>query len=259
MDYKVHLKQYEGPLDLLLHLVERAEVDISDIFVSEITNQFLEYMDQLDELDMDTASEFIAMAATLVYIKSKSLLPKPVCDEQTDVEDSEQALIKRLQEYKLFKEAGRLLADMRDEAYGAFAKPREEFAIPAPEITWKCSTIDALSEALENLMNKRAYNERIRPLHKIKPDEFSVRLQAKRIRALLCEKDSADFEELFEARASKLEIVVTFMALLEMTNHGEVRFEQEKPYGSIRVYAARLADDDYFDEYDRENEDGYGI
>ena len=64
---------------------------------------------------------------------------------------------------------------------------------------------------------------------------------------------------MFEARASKLEIVVTFMALLEMTNHGEVRFEQEKPYGSIRVYAARLADDDYFDEYDRENEDGYGM
>jgi segregation and condensation protein A len=77
MAYEVHLKQFEGPLDLLLHLIEQAEVDIKDIFISEITSQYLAYMRGLDELDMDTASEFIAMAANIVYIKSRSLLPKP--------------------------------------------------------------------------------------------------------------------------------------------------------------------------------------
>ena len=82
MAYQVHLKQFDGPLDLLLHLIEQAEVDIKDIFISEITTQYLAYMAQVDELDMDTASEFLTMAATLVYIKSRSLLPRPPKEEE---------------------------------------------------------------------------------------------------------------------------------------------------------------------------------
>ena len=96
MSYEVKLSRFEGPLDLLLHLIEQAEVDIKDIFISEITSQYLEYMSQIDELDMDTASEFLTMAATLVYIKSRSLLPRPPKENTEEEEDPAEALIRQL-------------------------------------------------------------------------------------------------------------------------------------------------------------------
>ena len=101
MAYVVSLKQFEGPLDLLLHLITRAKVDIKDIFVSEITEQYLASLDGLDELDMDVASEFLTMAATLLEIKSRALLPRPPKEEEDGEESPEQALIRRLEEYKL--------------------------------------------------------------------------------------------------------------------------------------------------------------
>ena len=110
MAYEVHLKEFDGPLDLLLHLIEQAKVDIKDIFISEITNQYLSLMEELDELDMDTASEFLTMAATLVYIKSRSLLPKPP-KEAEEEEDPEEALVRQL------KEAGRRKAERAERGH----------------------------------------------------------------------------------------------------------------------------------------------
>lgn len=114
MAYEVHLKEFDGPLDLLLHLIEQAKVDIKDIFISEITNQYLSLMEELDELDMDTASEFLTMAATLVYIKSRSLLPKPP-KEAEEEEDPEEALVRQLKEYKLL--SGRRKAERAECGY----------------------------------------------------------------------------------------------------------------------------------------------
>ena len=105
----ISLRQFEGPLDLLLHLITKAKIDIKDIFVSEITEQYLDSMRGLDELDMDTASEFLTMAATLLEIKSRALLPRPPAEPEDGEETPEQALIRRLEEYKLYKEsAGRM-------------------------------------------------------------------------------------------------------------------------------------------------------
>ena len=115
MAYEVHLNRFEGPLDLLLHLIEQAKVDIKDIFISEITAQYLALMDEVEELDMDTASEFLTMAATLVYIKSRSLLPRPPREEAQDEEDPEEALVRQLREYKAFKEAGAKLEILQQE------------------------------------------------------------------------------------------------------------------------------------------------
>ena len=115
MPYTVQLKQFEGPLDLLLHLIEEAELDVKDIFVSEITAQYLSYMDQLEELDMDTASEFLSMAATLLYIKSRQLLPRPPKEDEAE-EDPETLLIRQLREYKAFKEASEQLRALFDAA-----------------------------------------------------------------------------------------------------------------------------------------------
>ena len=114
--YYVSLKQFEGPLDLLLHLITRAKVDIKDIFVSEITEQYLASMGSVDELDMDTASEFLTMAATLVYIKSRSLLPKPP-KENTEEEDPADALIRQLREYRAAKETGNYRLLWRKQRY----------------------------------------------------------------------------------------------------------------------------------------------
>ena len=129
MAYEVHLKEFDGPLDLLLHLIEQAKVDIKDIFISEITNQYLSLMEELDELDMDTASEFLTMAATLVYIKSRSLLPKPP-KEAEEEEDPEEALVRQLKEYKLFKQAGEKLNELSAGMRGLFSRLREQCARP---------------------------------------------------------------------------------------------------------------------------------
>ena len=135
MAYRVHIRQFDGPLDLLLHLIGRAEIDIADIFVSEITQQYLSYMDQLDEVDMDTASDFLAMAATLLYIKSRHLLPRPPREEAEDAqEDPEQALIRQLREYKAFKEAGGELQALLQSARDSFTRLPEDVPLPPPRV-----------------------------------------------------------------------------------------------------------------------------
>ena len=139
MAYQVHLKQFDGPLDLLLHLIEQAEVDIKDIFISEITTQYLAYMAQVDELDMDTASEFLTMAATLVYIKSRSLLPRPPKEEE-EGEDPAETLIRQLREYKAIKLAGQRLQELEQAARGMYTKLPEEFLLPPQEVVWEGGT-----------------------------------------------------------------------------------------------------------------------
>ena len=120
--YVVSLKQFDGPLDLLLSLVQHAKIDIQDIFVSQITEQYLESMAGVDELDMDSASEFLAMAATLMEIKSRALLPAPPEPEEEGEESPEQALIRQLTEYKAFKELSQDMRKLEDEARDLISK-----------------------------------------------------------------------------------------------------------------------------------------
>ena len=128
--YYVSLKQFEGPLDLLLHLITRAKVDIKDIFVSEITEQYLASMGSVDELDMDTASEFLTMAATLLEIKSCALLPRPPETAEDGEETPEQTLIRRLEEYKLYKESAGRMKEFEQAAMQVFSKLPEEYPLP---------------------------------------------------------------------------------------------------------------------------------
>ena len=153
MAYEVHLKEFDGPLDLLLHLIEQAKVDIKDIFISEITNQYLSLMEELDELDMDTASEFLTMAATLVYIKSRSLLPKPP-KEAEEEEDPEEALVRQLKEYKLFKQAGEKLNELSAGMRGVFSRLPEEFALPPQEYELEQATAEELFAAFMDVLNR---------------------------------------------------------------------------------------------------------
>ena len=249
MAYEVHLQQFDGPLDLLLHLIEQAQVDIKDIFISEITAQYLAYMDEVEELDMDTASEFITMAATLVYIKSRSLLPRPPRDDAEE-EDPEAMLIRQLREYKTFKEAGEQLDMLFEKARGIFTKLPEEFVLPPQEITLGEASADELSAAfLELLMKERLTAEDVVKVHEISADRFTVREQLKRIRTVLKDSGRILFDELFAEKPAKMEMIVTFMALLDMITRREIILRQKTPYAPITIIANELIDEDDDIEY----------
>ncbi len=151
MAYCVQLKQFEGPLDLLLHLIEESKVDIKDIFVSEITAQYLSYMNQVDELDMDTASEFLTMAATLLYIKSRQLLPRPPREDEEE-EDPEVLLIRQLRDYKAFKEASEKLRELFDAARDSCTRLPEDVLLPPKEVELDGATMDTLFSAFLEML-----------------------------------------------------------------------------------------------------------
>lgn len=251
MAYEVHLSKFDGPLDLLLHLIEKAEVDIKDIFISEITAQYLSFMDQLEELDMDTASEFLTMAATLVYIKSRTLLPRPPREEGPE-EDPEVVLMRQLREYKAFKEASVKLEELLQENIGQYTKLPEEFLLPPPTVEWTGGTLEDLYNAFCEVLFREKPESAPNPLHEVQADVFTIRSKSGTIRDLLRIKPQVDFLELFDTGAHKIEIVVTFMALLEMIAHGEIAVQQDTTFGKIAISAKSLLSDDenidYMDE-----------
>ncbi len=254
MAYRVHLKQFDGPLDLLLHLIEASELDIKDIFVSEITAQYLSCMDQLDELDLDAASEFLAMAATLLYIKSRQLLPRPPREEEAE-EDPETLLIRQLQAYKACKEAAEQLRGLFDAAKLGFTRLPEDIPLPPKEVALDGACMDGLFAAFLALLERKQNEpEHVESQH-VRPDRFTVRSQTGRIRAILQEKRAVSFEELFAPDATKMEIIVTFMALLEMISRGEILLRQRSPFAPIRISADKLLLDDESYEYMDETED----
>lgn len=251
MEYRVHLSQFSGPLDLLLHLVEKAEVDIKDIFVSEITSEFLEYLKEIDELDMEQASSFLTVAATLVYMKSRSLFP-PAPKEEEEEEDPGELLIRQLREYKTFKEASETMRELAHEAARMHSKLPEEFPVPPAEIILKDTTTQKLFEAMLSALNRGEEPEKRETLHEVTADAFTIRSCSRRVRDVLRSNNGKTcFEELTEG-ASKMEIIVTFMSLLEMISCGEIRLSQERYCGRIDIYALKLIRDDekisYMDE-----------
>lgn len=253
MTYEVRIQQFSGPLDLLLHLIERAEIDIKDIFVSEITAQYLSYMDSLDDLDMDTASEFLQMAATLLYIKSRQLLPRPFTDDEEE-EDPEKALIRQLREYKEIKKASENLEELMLRAHDMRTRLPADVQIAEKEVELHGVTLDGLYEAFLRVLGSADERNTPQRTHEVRPDTFTVRAQLQKIRAALLEHDRISFDELFSTHAQKLEMIVTFMALLEMIAHGEIMLRQKSPFSPIRISAKALLEDDtevdYMDEYE---------
>lgn len=251
MAYSVHIRQFDGPLDLLLHLIGRAELDIKDIFVSEITQQYLAYMEQPDELDMDMASEFLTMAATLLYIKSRHLLPRPPREEgEEEQEDPEQALIRQLHAYKAFKEASSGLQELLDSARDSFTRLPEDIPLPPPRVELEGASQDGLYRALLALLKRREEAPRLHELHDVRPDRYTVRGCLQKIRDRLRDAEApVPFETLFDAGADKLEVIVTFMALLDMLARGEVHVRQRTPFAPITVRAGALLDGEDDDDY----------
>lgn len=229
--YRVKLSAFEGPLDLLLHLIKVAKIRIEDIFVSEITEQYLSYMDQIDELNLDDASEFIEMAAWLIEIKSRSLLPKPQ-EEIPPEEDPQKELIRRLEEYKLYKEASTKMKDL--EAVGMhFRAP--DAGLSEPRFVLKDMNMEGLMIALQKMFLKLEKRNITKRERHITLDRFTVAEKMAHIKDFMLLHETAKFDELFDADYTKSEIITTFQALLELLKLQFVRAQQKEVFGEILI------------------------
>ena len=239
MAYVVSLRAFEGPLDLLLHLISQAKIDIKDIFVSEITDQYLLSMQGIDALDMDRASEFLVMAALLLEIKSRSLLPKPPPPEDPDGETPEQQLIRRLEEYKLYKESAGKMKEFENAARKAFSKLPEEYPLPPPQIELTGLSLEGLVRAMERIIARRTRQpDEGRVIRSVLRDRYTVEECSYNIQSRLRHGPTL-FSDLLSDQVSRDEIITYFMAMLELIRMGRLRVRQEDAYGDILILPAK--------------------
>ncbi len=236
VDYTTILDNFEGPLDLLLHLIKEERIEIKDVFVSQVTEQFLSYMKGLPFLDVDKASEYLNIAATIIDIKARSLVPPPddgIIDDSWDDNDPEQELIRALEEYQMIKEEADKLKERETVGY-IFKAPDKEFA--AVQVQYADMTLDGLMQAFTKMMLRLESQRRSAPPpREIPKDTFTVRDKINHIRQKMMEKDSTVFEELFDENSSMPEIVTTFQAMLELLKHQFIIVEQEDLFSSIVI------------------------
>ena len=232
MAYHVQLKEFEGPLDLLLHLISRAKINIRDVFVSEITEQYLASMEDISSLDMDTASEFLAMAAALLEIKSRALLPRPPKIEEGE-ESPEEALIRRLAEYAALKEGVDQMHAFEQAASRLFSKLPEEIPLPPPVFELKNLTMEGLIAAMRRVLDRFAEEPPPEPeVRELPRDRLSVQACMFSVAALV-RKGPCRFDDLFTGRPTRDEVVTLFMAVLELLKLGRLHIEQTGTFGEI--------------------------
>jgi segregation and condensation protein A len=235
-DYKVKLEVFEGPLDLLLYLIKRDEIDIYDISIERITRQYLEYLQVFKELKIDIAGEFVVMAANLIYLKSRSLLP---LDQQPPEEDAEEDdprwdLIRQLIEYKKFKEAAAQLHDRALEQERIFTRDGGSAAISGAPLPLHEVGIFQLIHAFQEVIKRVEAQE---DLQEIFGERFSVSDKIEKILERVSDGAPVRFSELFGQIVSRVEIVVTFLALLELIRLNQVRAMQRKMFDEIEIAA----------------------
>ena len=238
VDYKVKLEIFEGPLDLLLYLIKRDEIDIYDISIERITRQYLEYLQAFKELNIDVAGEFVVMAANLIYLKSRSLLP---IDQQPPEEDAEEDdprwdLIRQLIEYKKFKEAAAQLHVRELEQERIFARDGgSSAAIADAPLRLREVGIFELIHAFQNVIKRVDAREDLREIF---GERFSVSEKIDMILQRVGQGAAVRFSDLFGEIVSRVEIVVTFLALLELIRLKQVRAIQPKLFDEIEIAPA---------------------
>jgi segregation and condensation protein A len=236
-DYTVQFEVFEGPLDLLLYLVKKEEVDIYEVNLTKIATQFIEYVEMMRELDLEVAGEFLVMAATLMYIKSRELLPADQ-QAQTDEEEEEDPrweLIRQLVEYRKFKDAAAQLQTLELEQERTYRRqpvpPDLEASRPAAK--QDASLFDLLS-AVSQVMKRFAERESPRD---IVEDRWTVSEKIEQLRTLVSSRSGLRFSDLFASTTSRSEVVVTFLALLELMRLKLVRAVQDQPFGQIEIHS----------------------
>ena len=254
VDYTTVLDNFEGPLDLLLYLIEKARIEIKDIFVSKVTEQFLDYMKALPYIDLDKASEYLLIASTIINIKAKRLLP--VDDEEwfdeEDYGDEGAMLIQALKdEYELLQHGAEKLKEQETVGY-YFKEPDKDFS--EVQIKYKDFSLDGMVKALNDMLLKREAMERKKPVsRRIPKDKYTVKDKIKYIQEQIKAKDELDFEDLFVDDATTPEIVTTFQALLELLKHQFVIVEQPDLFSKITIKKNPNKGDEEIGEIDEYN------
>ena len=231
----VHLDNFEGPLDLLIHLIRRNEVNVYDIPIALITEQYLGYIALMQELNLDVAGEFLVMAATLIHIKSRMLLPRPdpTQDDQAD-EDPREALVRRLLEHQKYKAAAELLHERETLRGAQFTRPDAVVADAAGDEYEPELEVDLYS--LLTAFQAVVQRAKQRPKVLLPPEQVPVEVRIEQLLARLSEHEACGFEELFADVDDRAGLIVTFLALLEMIRLKLVRVFQSGSFGPIRVY-----------------------
>ncbi len=239
--YPVRVANFEGPLDLLLHLIKQNEVNIYDIPIALITKQYLDYIDLMQEMNLDVAGEFLVMAATLIHIKSRMLLPRPDPSQEDPDEDPREALVRRLLEHQKFKAAAELLHERETLRSAQWTRPDGPIAeiageAPEPEIE-----VDLFS--LFTAFRAVVERSRQRPKVYLPGEQIPIEDRIEQLLAKLSETEACGFEDLFADVQTRAGLIVTFLALLEMIRLKLVRVFQSGAMTPIRVYKrARPAD-----------------
>jgi segregation and condensation protein A len=234
MSYKIKLELFEGPLDLLLYLVKKDHLNIYDIPIAKVTEQYLQYIELMKLLDLNIAGEFLVMAATLIQIKSKMLLPAEENQQAQEEEDPRQELIKRLLEYEKFKEIAQNLREREVNQQEIFKRPKlenkEEIQPPDGEVYFEASLFDlitAFSQALEDVPSEVFYE--------VVKDEFTVEEKVHTLLHLMLVENSVELSRLFKEAKNKVEIVVIFLAVLELIRMREIVARQKGLFGEIEI------------------------
>ena len=236
MDYSIKINEFEGPLDLLLHLIKQSNIDIYDIEISEITKQYLDYINKMEELNINIASSYIVMAAELMEIKSKSLLPKKEEEEVPDDEEiiSKENLINKLIEYKKYKEMAPSFKEMEINRQNIYVKSPEKLNNYLDEkiTNDKDASVDDLIDAFKKFLERKNLEKPITT--KITNKEYSVKERKHNIKNILKEKKKVLFTELFEENNTSF-IIVTFLSILEMTKEKEIIIKQDTNFSDISI------------------------
>lgn len=250
MEY--HLENFSGPLDLLLTLIGKAKIDIKDIFVSEVTEQYIQSIASLENIDMDEASEFIEMASRLLYIKTKSLLPSENKEDEEEGESEEEKLIRQLEEYQRLKKLAEEMAGFEKAAANLFHKLPEEFPLPPKSFELSGLSLEKLTRAISELLSRIDDEEEKTPVQRrIIREAFTV---PDCMRSILrrVKRGRLSFLELLSKRPSREEVVTHFLALLELLKLGRISCEQGTSDDDIILgykEAESLEEEDFNDNF----------
>lgn len=254
--YRVVLESFTGPLDLLLYLIKRDEVDIYDIPIARVTEQYLEHVRLMQALDLEVAGEFLVMAATLMRIKAKMLLPRPEVEGEEEEEDPREELVRRLLEYRRFKNAAERLKERAEERLHRVGRGRLDLEEPEEEEPGELEIPVDLVGLLRTFAQLIERAPRMEP-YEVILDEFTLEEKVERIESVLVRDGEVEFTDLFEGGASRAEVIVTFIAMLELLRLQRIRLRQSAIFG--RIWIRRRTDPP--DEYENSGieEDEFGI
>ena len=235
MDYKITIDNFEGPLDLLLHLIKESNIDICDISVEEVTNQYLKYVEEMESLNLDIASEYIVMAAELIEIKSSILLPKPEIEESEYEEDPRERLITKLLDYKKYKEMTTVFRDLELDRKHIYTKEPSDLKnygiLSEPKLSDEVG-LDDLINAFNVFLKNRDKNK---PLNtKITTKEYSVSKRSVEIKNIIKQKKKIEFSELFDIITREY-VVVTFLSVLDLIKKQEIDVKQDSNFNKIYI------------------------